>query len=141
MAEGACTLHVARDNETPLQIAKRYGLLGQELVRLNKAAYPGLKPRSKLQPGTRMLLLAPAARAAHPAGTSTRGGVPRRCDGDEDGDGDGGAGTALQTQPWRQLVCEARGTRSVSDRDVLMLAAPARALISAPGGKSPLGSR
>jgi len=60
--------YVAQAEETCNAIAKRLGLNAQELVRLNKDRYPGLRPHAKVS------ACSEHGRASRPA--SARAGVP-----------------------------------------------------------------
>ena len=49
-------VYEAENNETPLMIAKRFDVPVMELIKMNKSRLPGLAKKSKLKPGTSVLL-------------------------------------------------------------------------------------
>ena len=62
--------YVAKADETCNKIAKQFGLNAQEIVKLNKSRYPGLRLHAKLLSNT-LIILPPPAAAEAPDGKAT----------------------------------------------------------------------
>lgn len=69
---------MTRDNENVKSIASQLGLTPQQLVELNKSAYPSLRVNSRFKADTSLIVVPTTAFAAAPAAATARRGAASR---------------------------------------------------------------